>query len=248
MTQTMDLLARIEAAAVRGWPAAETSLIDGWLARTTSGGSVRANTVAALAFHGGDLGQAIERVIAFYRARGAPARFTISDVSEPAGLDAELERRGFSRSADHITMAKPVTTAPAPRLTVRASETTDAVWYSVYLQGLSESRRAMAPSLVERVPGPRMFFTALRDGEAIGSGLSVLDGELASVQCMAALVAARRTGAATAVLAAIEAHALANGKRWLYLQTDDDNRPAVALYEKYGFSLAGRYHTRDLTT
>lgn len=246
MIQDRALLTRIEAAAVRGWPAAETLAIDGWLARATSGGSVRANTVAALAFHGNDVGHAIEKAIAFYRGRNAPTRFTVSDVSQPATLDAELARRGFVRSGDHVTMAKRVAQADEPLVTVRRSETPDAEWYSVYLQGLSDNRRATAPGLVERVPKPRMFFTAIRAGVAIGSGLSVLDGDLASVQCMAALTTARRSGAATAVLSAIEAHARANGIAWLYLQTDDDNRPAVTLYEKYGFTLAGRYHTRDL--
>ena len=236
----------IEAAAVRGWPAAETLAIHGWLARSTSGGSVRANTVATLAFDGEDLGRAIDQVIAFYRARNAAPRFSVSDVSQPASLDAELERRGFARSGDHMTMVKRVAPAPERLLEVRHGQMPDAAWYSVYLQGLTDNRRSTAPSIVERVPPPRMFFTALKDGAAIGSGLSVLDGDLASVQCMAALTAARRSGAATAVLSAIEAHAHANGMRWLYLQTERANHAAVALYEKYAFALAGRYHTRDL--
>ena len=91
-----------------------------------------------------------------------------------------------------------------------------------------------------------MFFSAVRDGQVIASGLSVLDGALASVQCMATIATARRTGAATAVLLAIERHAAKNGVRRLYLQTDAANAAATSVYQRIGFRLAGRYHTREL--
>ncbi len=119
-------------------------------------------------------------------------------------------------------------------------------WYSIYLDGLTPDRRQVAPSLVERVPEPRMFFSGLRDGEVIASGLSVLDGSVASVQCMATRASVRRIGAARAVLAAIEAYARDGGARYLYLQTDVTNRAAMALYSSVGFTTAGHYHTREL--
>lgn len=246
MTADRDLLATAEAAAVRGWPAIETEAIHGWLARFASGGSVRANTVAALQFDGSSLDAAIDAVEAFYRARGALPRFTISDASLPDGLDAVIAARGYTRSDDHVTMMKAVGTPPTTLLGVRGDDHPTPDWYAVYLQGLSENRRAMAPEIVERVPAPRRFFSCVKDGAVIGSGLSVLDGTVASVQCMATLTAARRSGAATSILAAIERHAAANGIRWLYLQTESANHAAVALYTRAGFSIAGHYHTRDL--
>ncbi|MFM9942250.1 MAG: GNAT family N-acetyltransferase [Hyphomicrobiaceae bacterium] len=246
MNLDLTLLARIEKAVVSGWPAAEVESIDGWLARATSGGSLRANTAAALDYCGQDLDRSIDGVIAFYRARGAAPRFIISPVSQPAGLDAKLAQRGFVRSSDCITMAKAVGTVPRTAVVVQRHDEPDEGWFAVYLQGLSDNRRAVAPSLVARVPRPRAFFSAVRDGGVIASGLSVLSEDLASVQCMASRASARRSGAATAVLAAIEAHAAAQGARWLYLQTEPGNVAAVALYQKYGFHVAGPYHTRDL--
>jgi ribosomal protein S18 acetylase RimI-like enzyme len=244
-----DLLA-IEQAAIRGWPATAVEPIDGWVARSSSGGSVRANSVAALNWTGADLAASIARVVAFYRARHATPCFTVSDASTPADLDAALDRAGWRRTPDHVTLAKwvggghpPV----SPAMVVRQSDTPDEGWYDVYLQGLSADRRAVAPEIVERVPRPRTFFSAVRDGRVIGSGLSVIDGALASVQCMATLAQARRTGAATAVLAAIEANARQHGCRRVYLQADGSNTPAIELYTRFGFSVVGRYHTRALT-
>lgn len=247
-------LQEIERAAARGWPALETADIDGWLARASSGGSVRANSVSALDYTGRDLDASIAEVIAFYRSRGARPRFTINGVSRPDGLDAGLAARGWARAGDHLTIAKDVTAigddeGRAPRgLSVVRHEQETAEWFAVYLEGLTGDRRAIAPRLVEAVPAPRCFFSAVREGRVIASGLSVLDGGVASVQCMATLPEARRTGAARAVLQSIEGYAREGGARRLYLQADAENVAAIMLYESVGFAIAGRYHTRELVT
>lgn len=239
-------LLAIERAAVRGWPALEMAAIDGWLARSSSGGSVRANSVSALNYDGADLEASIGHVVAFYRAHNAVPRFTITGVSAPAGLDAALEARGWRRHGDHVTFAKDIGAHPLSECAavVRHAAPTPA-WLRVYLEGLAGVSRAVAPRIVENVPEPRRFFSFVRDGVVIASGLSVLDGALASVQCMATLPEARRTGAATAILAAIEANAREHGVHRLYLQTDLANRAAMRLYERAGFRLVGHYHTRE---
>lgn len=246
-------LRAIKRAAVRGWPALETAEIDGWLARASSGGSVRANSVSALDYTGGDLDRSIAQVVAFYRDRGAGPRFTITGVSEPSGLDEALAARGWTRQGDHLTMAKDIVAKAGPptaieRIAIVRHSAPAADWYAVYLEGLSENRRLIAPRLVERVPEPRCFFSGVRDGRVIASGLSVLDHGVASVQCMATLPEARRTGAASAVLAAIEDYARDGGARRLYLQADAENAAAIALYGRAGFTVAGHYHTRELVT
>jgi GNAT superfamily N-acetyltransferase len=239
-----DLLRRIELAAVRGWPALESAEVDGWIWRHTSGGSIRANSVAALDYIGADLAASIGEVEARYGARGAPACFTISEVSRPDGLGLELERRGYRRSDDHVTMAKPVSARlPAMgRVTIAAAPTDD--WMRIYLCGLSADRRGIAPRLIAGLPPGARFITAHVAGAAISSGLTIVDGSLASVQCMATLTEARRMGGAAAVLAAIECCAGDGGASHLYLQTGGDNVAALAHYRHSGFAVAGRYHTR----
>ena len=243
----------IEQAVVRGWPSLETRRIDGWLARWSSGGSVRANSVATIAYTGCDLDCSIAAVVEFYRARKAIPRFVIAASTTPADLDPQLDACGWQRSGAHVTLAKnidpaPALTVPAPGIGIVRHKAPTTAWSDIYLAGLSADRRGIALRLVEGTPEPRTFYSAIHDGQVIASGLSIRDGALASVQCMATLLAARRTGAVTTILTAIEGDALAHQVTRLYLQTDAANIGAISVYERFGFHVADRYHMRELTS
>jgi ribosomal protein S18 acetylase RimI-like enzyme len=239
-----DTLVAIEQAAVRSWPALETADIGGWRWRYASGGSLRANSVAALAFTGASVEAAVAEAERRYRARGAPCRFTVAEVSLPGDLDDRLAALGYARSEDHVTMAKAVPAVASLPGEVELSSEPTGEWLAVYLSGLAADRKAIAPAILAGLPAPRAFIACHRAGSVVGAGLTIPDGELASVQCMATLPAARRQGCARAVLRAIEAQAAARGCRYLYLQTESANVGAVALYQSFGFHVAGRYHIR----
>jgi N-acetylglutamate synthase len=238
------LLLAMEGAAVNAWPALQTADIDGWLWRYTSGGSLRANSAATLAFNGRDCEAAIARVERLYREQGAPCRFTISDVSAPADLDGRLAARGYERGADHVTLAKPIAASAAMPDDVEVAHDPSPKWLEVYACGLTPDRRDIAPRILAGLPAQRTYFSCRRAQDVISSGLSVGEGALASVQCMATLPAARRGGGARSILRAIEACALHQGRLHLYLQAEAANAGAIALYEAFGFRLAGSYHMR----
>jgi ribosomal protein S18 acetylase RimI-like enzyme len=237
-------LALIEAAAVRSWPALETADVDGWLWRYASGGSLRANSVSALHFHGRDFVAAVADVEKRYRAKRAPCRFNITDVSEPKDVDARLAGMGYQRGEPHNTMAKAIAAATHSPADIELTTEPTPEWLHTYLAGLSPNRRAVAPAILAGIPRERCFFSCRRAGVVVGSGLSVADGALASIQCMATLASARRQGCAQAVLSAIEAWAATQACTHLYLQVEATNVGAVALYESFGFGIAGSYHQR----
>ena len=236
-----EQLAEIEAAAVRSWPALETADVDGWVWRFASGGSLRANSVSTLSFSGSDADAAVRDAERRYRAKGAPCRFTITEVSQPGDLDARLAAMGYERGEDHATMVKEIANSVRAPADVELSADPAPEWLAVYLSGLTPNRREIAPAILAGLPARRSYFSC-RAGAVVASGLSVGDGQLASVQCMATLATARRQGCARAVLSAIEAWAAAQGCTHLYLQAETANAAAIALYEGFGFRIAGRYH------
>jgi len=233
-TGAEDLRA-IERLHVRAWPALETADVHGWLWRCSGGGSQRANSVSTVRFRGDDPVAALDEVEARYRARGAVARFHTFDLTAPPGLTDLLRARGYVEGETTITLAKPAT-AREPPADVGVADGADAEWREVYLAAVTESRRAVNARILDAVPPPCAWLSCRRGGKVISTGLCVVDGAFAVVECMATRAEARRQGGGAAVLAGIEAWAAAHGVRALALQVVAANAPALALYRGFGFA------------
>jgi ribosomal protein S18 acetylase RimI-like enzyme len=115
--------------------------------------------------------------------------------------------------------------------------------------GAAESIRQRAASeLDESRAGDRMLWLAESGGRTIGTvGLvfrgrdaGMADGVVsANINRLHVVQAHRRTGIATALIAIAEAEARARNFAGLTIEVEDDNAPAIALYEKLGFTHIG---------
>jgi N-acetylglutamate synthase len=233
-TSAEDLRA-IERLHVRAWPALETADVHGWLWRCSGGGSQRANSVSTVRFCGDDPVAALDAVEARYRARGVVARFHTFDLTSPSGLTGVLQARGYVEGETTMTMAKPATSREPPA-DISVADRADAEWREVYLAAVTESRRAVNARILDGIPPPCAWLSCRRGGKVISTGLCVVDGAFAVVECMATRTEARRQGGAAAVLAGIEAWAASRGARTLALQVVAANTPALALYGGLGFT------------
>jgi N-acetylglutamate synthase len=239
-------LMRIERAAVSAWPALETASVKGWLWRSSGGGSQRANSVSPLDFEGGDLGAAIAEAERRYQARGAAPMFQISDVAQPAELDAALEGRGYRLNEPCTCLAKALSSPPAMPGGIEIAERPSEAWLSVYLAGITASRRATAPQILGRVPRPSAFLLRRQDGVPISVALAVAHAGVVIAECVATLTAYRRRGASELVMRALEAWGVAEGANLAALQAVTENAPAQALYAKLDYRRVGGYHYRVL--
>jgi GNAT superfamily N-acetyltransferase len=116
-------------------------------------------------------------------------------------------------------------------------------WASV--SGLSGT--AATAELVLSQLGERARFAVATDGagSAIAVGIGVVEDGWLGVFSLATVPTARRHGAATAVVDALEAWALTRGARATYLQVERDNAPALTFYARRGLSIAHSYHYRS---
>ena len=238
-------LADIERAAVTAWPALETASIGGWLWRSSSGGSGRANSVSCLGEPGLDMEAAVADAEARYRARGAPARFQITDVAVPGDIDRFLAGRGYEAYDACTTLVRQLT---APDLAMPGdiviSPRPSAEWFDVYASVITPDRRTVAPRILDRVPQPCAFVGAMVDGRVAATVLAVLVGPIVIIECVATAAAARRRGVARTAMVGAMAWAAERGATTAALGVVAANAPAQSLYRGLGFIERGRYHLR----
>lgn len=245
----LDTAARlqIEQLGVAAWPALATAPIGDWLWRWSESGSQRANSVACLGDPGLAIDHAIDAAEALYRARGAVPLFQVSTIASPPQTDEALAARGY-RLVEPCTWLAIDLSMPqaATDFDCTATDAPDAGWMATYLSVISANRRERAPSVIARVPAPRRFASARIGAETVATALTVIDGPLAVVECVATRDDARRSGAATAVMRAVLAEAQAAGARIAALGVVTANAPAMGLYSRLGFVPCGGYHYRRL--
>lgn len=247
MTPTRDERVRMERAHVHAWPAFRTERIEGWLWRSSGGGSQRANSVSTVDFTGDDPDAAIETVESRYRALGAVARFHTFDETQPAGLADRLRARGYQPGEATTTMFKRPRAALAPE-DIDARDAPWPDWTETYTAEITPNRRAVNAQILGTIPSPRRFFGRRRNGRIAATALCVVSHGCAVVECVATRADARRQGAALAVMLALEAWAAAQSVDLLGLQVVSTNTPAIRLYEQLGFDpgATNRFWVRDL--
>jgi N-acetylglutamate synthase len=240
-----DLL-RIERAAVAAWPALETGSVQGWLWRYSGGGSQRANSVSPIEFDGGDVEAAIAEVERRYGARKARPMFQICDVVRPAELDQRLERRGYRLQEPCSCLAKALGSDAAVPGDIEVAGQAGDDWLSVYLAGITPSRRASAPQILAGVPQAAAFLLRRQAGVPISVALAVVHAGVVIAECVATLAPYRRRGASEHIMRAAEAWGVAQGANLAALQAVTANAPAQALYAKLDYQRVGGYHYRVL--
>jgi GNAT superfamily N-acetyltransferase len=234
MEITREDRVRMERAHVHAWPALRTADLNGWLWRSSGGGSQRANSVSTIDFTGDDLAGAIETVEARYRAIEMPAQFYTYDETLPPMLAERLRARGYVEGDATLTMFK----RPEPivaQAQVEIREDAGDEWCGVYLGAITESRRAVNRQILTAIPKPRAFFGCRTGGQMVSTALCVVGHGCAVIECVATRPESRRQGSAVVVLTGLLSWAAQQDVDLIGLQVVAGNAPAIRLYETLGF-------------
>jgi N-acetylglutamate synthase len=278
--------AELLSVAAGGWGYAEAEWIDGWHARASSGFTNRANSAWPIVVPGGtgvvaggaggadvagapsssagldvsDLPRTLERLRAWFAARGLPAQVQCVTGSEldqavatACGFDEAvlLSFRQDARAETLLTALAQHDIATHPNLTCVLADHTNAGWLSVYQSGA-------LPPVAGRVLGSGddgiRFATVTddRDGSALAIGrvaLAVPPGGAgpatwAGIGGIEVVPAARRRGLAKAVIRELIEWAVGRGVTDVFLEVFSTNAAALELYRTLGFSTHHAYHYR----
>ncbi|MEW2070354.1 GNAT family N-acetyltransferase [Streptomyces sp. NPDC007346] len=253
----------LAAVTARAWQPVESEPLGEWRLRAAGGFTRRANSALPLGDPGLPLGEAFGRVERWYEERGLPPYIQTATGAEGAQevLCAELERHGWRREVTaevRIAALAPVGDLDADVSAVRLTREPDTAWLSRY------QRFSTPGPHVLRVlgAGPSVWFATVAGGAGAGGGSGggggteggrgaeapaaigrcVVDGRWAGFMAVEVAPEHRRRGLATSVMAALARRALEEGASAAWLQVEEDNEGARALYDGMGFAAHHRYH------
>ncbi|MGA4839791.1 GNAT family N-acetyltransferase [Streptomyces sp. G45] len=235
-------------ACARAWPPVESERLGEWELRGASGFTRRANSVLPLGDPGRPLDTALAYVRSWYARRGLPAyvQAATGAAGTQEALCAALDERGWRREVTtrvHVGGLAPVGDLDADTGRVALTRDVDEAWLRRY----QRSARPGPHMLKVLTGGPSVWFAAVPgesggDGVPAAIGRCVVDGRWAGFMAVEVDPARRRQGLATAVMAALARRALDEGASAAWLQVEEDNAGALALYDRMGFALHHRYH------
>jgi ribosomal protein S18 acetylase RimI-like enzyme len=229
----------LERVAAAAWPPPELDHLGAWLLRAAEGWTNRGNSALALGDPGWPLPEAVDAVVDWYQARGLPPAIT-TPLPAMAAVARELDRRGWTPAPPTLVQTAPL---PPPASGVDLAETPSEDWLAIVAGrkgGLPAAARHVLMADSMSAPRQVRFASVYADGlVAIARG--VVDGEWLGLSLVEVLPPARRQGWARAVTGALAGWARDEGATRAYLQVEEHNEPAVALYADMGFTTHHRY-------
>jgi GNAT superfamily N-acetyltransferase len=232
----------LEALGYELWRAPEVEEVDGWRLRFAHGVSGRANSVWPNGAGTLPLGEKIGRAEEWYRERGAPVLFQLTDASQPAGLDDALAERGYQLRSAPVS----VETARVDDIIARTHGVADltqqleSAWLELWagVRGFSNHEAARAI-----LTDGHVVFARIGD-VAVGRGVIVR--EWLGITAMVTLPEARRRGHAMAIVHALARWAAEHRCTHALIQVEATNAAARKLYAHAGFVPHHEYHYRLL--
>jgi ribosomal protein S18 acetylase RimI-like enzyme len=243
-------ISELELLASHCWPAREIIKYKGWIIHWDGGVTWRANSVLPNEWESSlDVEQLVDYVIDLYREKGTPPAFKISPASKPTGLDDLLERKGFvQRMVTHVqTASVEEISCLSPKVPVDLFKVTDDSLDTLMHQSW-RAREAIEVrrEIIHRIEGDKRIARVLMHGNIAGVGLGVVEEDWLGLFSIRTLPEYQRKGVAWSISCALAMWAEDHEAKRVFLQVEDDNKPALALYARMGFSTMYTYWYRIL--
>lgn len=239
----MDNIRELEHISLRAWAALETEAYDGWLLRYAKGYTGRANSVQALGESLLPLMEKIQYCEEWYANKGLPPIFRLTSAMLPSNLDSFLDERNYGRYNETLVQTAPLDTLTLlqdPRF--HSSDTVSDVWLAAWAtwNNIPSQHIQTAKAMLSRKTQASCF--AWIDDIAVGLG--VYENGYVGLFDIVVSPEHRQKGLGFALVNSLLAWGKSQGASTAYLQVVANNSPALALYDKLGFTTHHNYWYR----
>ena len=233
---------------VNAWPAVSTLVIGDWVIRFANGYSGRANAATPLKMSA-ELDEATLDLIAkLYRSDGLPPCIRLTPLTGAATRDAVLARGYRLKDASFGLIAPLDALTPEFEAELQIEAGPSAEWIAgvAARQSGNKTNADQLAAIVGKVRLPAAFATLLIAGEPVAYGMSVAERGMAEMGSIVVDPAHRGRGFGRRLVMNLMSWAKLQDCGQAYLQVDQTNAVAIALYGSLGFRQLYAYETRIL--
>lgn len=244
------MISEIEELAMNAWPSLQTKLYDGWVLRFADGYTRRANSVSPI--YGSTI--SLDEKIGFceqeYGLRNLPTLFKITAESNPAGIDARLEERGYIKDSEatlRILDLGQYIRHESQGITIESQ------FSDKWLDGFFHCSNIMdkkvqltAKKILDNILGTVICVSKQTGGKIVGCGYGAIERDYIGIFDIVVDKDFRGNGYGKDIMNGILGTASERKIKTAYLQVAAGNTPAEKLYDKIGFTEAYRYWYRRL--
>ena len=243
MITTAEVL-RFEELTLNTAPARHQYFYDGWVLRASAGDARRSNSVTALYPSLSPatlpLDEKISVCEAWYARHGQTPMFRLSDALSPAGLDALLAARGYRREINTVVMTVslqglPAATAPAPGIRLVERSIGDGIADVHRMKGTAGDEASRDIERQKLWRGKEIFLSLRSINGLLACGMARIEAGHACIFSLRTPPPEQGKGYAQQLVAHLLAWGREQGAHTGFLQVDENNFPAIAVYRRFGF-------------
>jgi len=241
------MILKLEKIALNAWPAIEEFDLDGWVIRYANGVTKRSNSVNPIYKSTENTEDKIDFCENYYRSKGIPVCFKITEIAKPNDLDQILESRGYDHNFDVLIQVMDIRKINGDLdKNIELLGDSNDLWLDQYIKmnGSKPSLRPVYRMIIDKIAQPKCLFSFTLNGEVIGCGLGVVEDKFIGLFDIVIDPRYRNQGYGKLLIENILKWGNSKGASTAYLQVLADNTPAIRLYEKVGFSEEYRYWYR----
>lgn len=232
---------------MNAWPALRTFFYDGWVLRFANGYTRRANSVNPIYPSTIDANRKIVFCRQLYASQGLRSVFKLTKEVYPLDLDSVLGKNGYTIEAETSVQTIALRALDAKDYgPVRIVTYVDEDWIDGFLRlsKTSVEHRATLRSMLRNILTPKCLAYIKSGRSIVACGLGVFEQERIGLFDIVVDPKFRGKGYAKGIVNGILLWAKKEGASQGYLQVMVENKAAVSLYSRLGFTELYRYWYR----